>query len=363
MVQVTLTGVSKKYGDVPAVEKLDLLVRDREFLTILGPSGGGKSTTLRLIAGLETPDEGDIHIDDLRINELPPRDRNMTMVFQNYALFPHMTAEDNIAFPLVVKHTPKEEVEKRVKEVSSLLKISHLLKRKPKEMSGGEQQRVALGRAIVKKPNVFLMDEPLSNLDAALRTEMRVELKRLQKQLQTTLIYVTHDQTEALSMADRIAVIKDGKLLQIGSPEEIYNQPADAWIASFIGNPPMNLISCTLARNNDRTTLHAAENCVLEIPKSLISKLTDLEIGAKLKLGVRPEDIEIGAKGAMLFCEAEIYLLESTGDSTVIDFKMGDSIVKLKTKAGYKAKIGERAQLVFTGSKMVLFDAETGRAL
>ena len=340
MVQVRLTGVSKKYGDVPAVEKLDLLVRDREFLTILGPSGGGKSTTLRLIAGLETPDEGDIHIDDLRINELPPRDRNMTMVFQNYALFPHMTAEANIAFPLVVKHTPKEEVEKRVKEVSSLLKISHLLKRKPKEMSGGEQQRVALGRAIVKKPNVFL-----------------------QKQLQTTLIYVTHDQTEALSMADRIAVIKDGKLLQIGSPEEIYNQPADAWIASFIGNPPMNLISCTLARNNDRTTLHAAEDCVLEIPKSLISKLTDLEIGAKLKLGVRPEDIEIGSKGATLFCEAEIYLLESTGDSTVIDFKMGDSIVKLKTKAGYKAKIGERAQLVFTGSKMLLFDAETGRAL
>ncbi len=363
MVQVRLTGVSKKYGDVPAVEKLDLLVRDREFLTILGPSGGGKTTTLRLIAGLETPDEGDIHIDDLRINELPPRDRNMTMVFQNYALFPHMTAEDNIAFPLTVKRTPKEEVKKRVEEVASLLKISHLLRRKPREMSGGEQQRVALGRAIVKKPDVFLMDEPLSNLDAALRTEMRTELKRLQKELQTTLIYVTHDQTEALSMADRIAVIKDGRLLQIASPEEIYNKPADAWIASFIGNPPMNLISCILSRNNGRPTLHLTGDSVLEIPESLTSKLSDLEVGTKLKLGVRPEDIEIGSKGVTPSCEAEIFLLESTGDSTVIDFKLGDSIVKLKTKAGYKAKIGERAQLVFTESKMALFDAETGRAL
>ena len=210
MVEVRLTGVSKKYDDVPAVQNLSLTVKDKEFLTVLGPSGGGKSTTLRLIAGLETPTEGEIYLNQKQVNEVPPQDRNMTMVFQNYALFPHMTARDNITFPLTIRKTPRSEVDSRLQEVTKLLKITHLLDRKPGELSGGEQQRVALGRAIIRKPDVFLMDEPLSNLDASLRAEMRTELKRLQKELQTTLVYVTHDQTEAMSMADRIAVIKDG---------------------------------------------------------------------------------------------------------------------------------------------------------
>ena len=272
-----------------------------------------------------------------------------------------MTARDNITFPLTIRKTPRSEVDSRLQEVTKLLKITHLLDRKPGELSGGEQQRVALGRAIIRKPDVFLMDEPLSNLDASLRAEMRTELKRLQKELQTTLVYVTHDQTEAMSMADRIAVIKDGGLLQLGTPDEIYNNPATAWIGSFIGNPPMNLIDCTVS--DDGKLILAGGACTLDIPNSLSSKTGKLRKGSRLKLGVRPEDIEIQEQPSDLSCQAEVYLLESLGDSVLVDFKLGEVIVKVKTKAGYEVKIGKNGYLKFNETKIILFDSKTDKSL
>ena len=249
MVSVSLKNVTKRFGNVAAIEGVNLEINDKEFLSILGPSGGGKTTLLRLIAGLEVPTEGEVYFDDKLVNGVPPRDRNISLVFQNYALFPHLTAFHNIAFPLAVRKTPKQDIDKRVKEVEELLGIQHILDRKPRELSGGEQQRVALGRAIVRQPDVLLMDEPLSSIDASMRIAMRTELKKLQKTLVTTLVYVTHDQTEAMTMADRIAVLRNGKLVQIDAPQAIYDSPKDSWVASFIGNPPMNLIPATMLSN------------------------------------------------------------------------------------------------------------------
>jgi len=250
MARVELRNVTKKFGKVVAVDRASLVVDDKEFFSLLGPSGCGKTTLLRIIAGLEFPDEGDVLIDDRVVTRLPPKDRDVAMVFQNYALYPHMTAFDNIAFPLAVRrrelNLSKDEIRKRVVEVARLLNIEELLKRYPSQLSGGEQQRVALARALVRRPKVWLLDEPLSNLDAKLRIIMRSELKKLQKTLGITTIYVTHDQVEAMSMADRIAVMNKGRVLQVGTPDELYHKPADTFVATFIGAPPMNLIPCVL---------------------------------------------------------------------------------------------------------------------
>lgn len=350
------------YGDVVAVQDLNLSIDNMEFLTILGPSGGGKSTALRLIAGLEEPTSGEVQFDGGSVNGVLPRDRNVAMVFQNFALFPHMSVFDNIAFPLAIRKAPRDKIDAEVARVAKLLKIPHLLNRKPKELSGGEQQRVALGRAIIRKPSIFLMDEPLSNLDAALRSAMRTELKRLQKELQTTLVYVTHDQTEAMTMADRIAVIKDGKLLQIGTPEEIYNSPATAWVGGFIGSPPMNLIEVTTGLENGHPVLVTSSGSI-SIPSALSSKTGKVEKGTKMLLGVRPEDIKIEGIGQGLTLEVEVYLLESLGDSTIVDLKVGDAIIKAKTSAGFRAEIGKMVSIRLDENRISLFDAKTEQAL
>lgn len=357
MVRVVLKGVSKAYGEVSAIDNVNLVIEDKEFITILGPSGGGKTTLLRLVAGLEMPDKGEIYFGDKLVNEITARDRNISMVFQSYALFPHMTVRDNIGFPLTIRNTPKDGVNKRVQEVAGLLGISHLLDRKPKQLSGGEQQRVALGRAIIRNPEVFLMDEPLSSVDASMRIAMRTELKKLQKTLGTTLIYVTHDQTEAMTMADKIAVIRNGRLVQIDSPDLIYNSPRDAWVASFIGNPPMNLIPATYA-NTGKVQLDGVQ-ASMAAPKS-----KSLTAGAKLHIGVRPEDIEVSRQqNDSKSFQAEVYLLESLGDSTIVDVKLGNSIVKVREKPGFKAQVGDKVFIKFNESKVAIFDAQSGAAI
>ena len=249
MSKVKVVNLVKKFDKTVAVDGISFDVKDGEFIVLLGPSGCGKTTTLRCIAGLETPDEGEIYIDDKLVNDLPPKDRDVAMVFQSYALYPHMTVYGNLAFPLKMRKLPKDEIDKKVKEVAKLLNIDHLLDRKPRQLSGGEMQRVALGRALVRTPRVFLMDEPLSNLDAKLRVYMRAELKKLQRDLKITTIYVTHDQAEAMAMADRIAVMNKGKILQYSEPHDVYEKPANLFVAGFIGSPPMNFIKASIVEN------------------------------------------------------------------------------------------------------------------
>jgi len=356
MVSVVLKDVTKRYGNVTALEGANLEIKDKEFLTILGPSGGGKTTFLRLLAGVETPTGGEIYFGDKPMNDVPPRDRNISMVFQNYALFPHMSVFDNIAFPLTVRNTPKDEVDRRVKEVAGLLSISNLLDRKIRQLSGGEQQRVALGRAIVRQPDVFLMDEPLSSVDASMRIAMRTELKKLQKTLGTTLIYVTHDQTEAMTMADRIAVMKNGKIVQVDSPQVVYDAPKDSWVASFIGNPPMNLIPGSFISKGQ------IELSGVQPPITVKSLKGDgLVAGAKVQLGIRPEDVEVGfSPKDGIVCRAEVYLLESLGDSTIVDIKVGNSIVKAREKSDFTAQVGDKVFVKFNERKMTVFDGSTG---
>jgi len=360
MVSVSLKNVTKRFGDIAAVEGVNLEVKDKEFLSILGPSGGGKTTLLRLIAGLEVPTEGEIYFGDKLVNGVLPRDRNISLVFQNYALFPHLTAFDNIAFPLTVRKTPKPEIDKRVKEVAELLGIRHLLDRKPKQLSGGEQQRVALARAIVRQPDVFLMDEPLSSVDASMRIAMRTELKKLQKNLGTTLVYVTHDQTEAMTMADKIAVIRNGKFVQIDSPQTIYDSPRESWVASFIGNPPMNLIPATWL-SNGQLELSGVRP---PITVKALSKKDGLSAGKKVHVGIRPEDIEVSAAQADgAVCKGEVYLLESLGDSMIVDIKVGNSIIRAREKVNFRAQIGDQVFVRFDGRRLALFDLDTGAAI
>ncbi|MEE6246120.1 MAG: ABC transporter ATP-binding protein, partial [Thermoproteota archaeon] len=284
MVNIKLENVSKKYGEVDAVNDLTLDIHDGEFLTILGPSGCGKSTIIRMIAGLEEVTSGKVLFDKEIVNEKLPRDRNISMVFQNYALFPHMTVSENIGFPLFAQKKPDDEINNAVNKTSDLLKIKHLLTRKPNELSGGEKQRVALGRAIAKQPSIYLMDEPLSNIDTSLRNDLRAEITQLQKKLKTTLVYVTHDQQEALSMSDRIAVLKDGKVIQVGTPEEIYNHPKTTWIGSFIGNPPMNFLNCKISGSD----IVVSDSLKFSIDGNVGQKISNK---SNIVVGIRPEDI------------------------------------------------------------------------
>src|ERR671932_193387 len=246
MAGVLLDHVTKKYGEVTAVTDLNVQIQDREFLVLVGPSGCGKSTALRMVAGLEEITGGDIYIGDRRVNDVAPKDRDIAMVFQSYALYPHMTVYDNLAFGLKLRHTPKAEIDRRVKEAAEILGLQNLLARKPKQLSGGQRQRVAVGRAIVREPQVFLMDEPLSNLDAKMRVQTRAEISKLHLRLQTTMVYVTHDQVEAMTMGDRIAVMKDGLLQQVDTPRNIFNNPVNMFVAGFIGTPPMNMLPLTV---------------------------------------------------------------------------------------------------------------------
>jgi len=359
LVSVRLKNLTKRFGDNPAVNNLSLEAKDRELLVLLGPSGCGKTTTLRCVAGLESPDEGEIYIGDTLVNDLPPKDRDIAMVFQSYALYPHMKVSENIGFPLKMQKLPKDAIEKKVKETAELLRISHLLDRRPKHISGGEAQRAALGRAIIRDPKVFLMDEPLSNLDAKLRLYMRAELKRLQKELEITTIYVTHDQVEAMTMADNIAIMNLGVLKQLGNAKEIFEHPENLFVATFIGSPPMNVIDCTFTEKNDSYFLDCG-SFTLQIEDYLGKAITEKATSSELVLGVRPEDMYLGNKKSVdNFAKAEVYVLEPLGSEVIVDLKIEENIVKVRTTSDFSISVGERVWVGFNKEKIYIFDKGT----
>ena len=357
-----MLNLVKRFDRTVAVDGVSLDISDGSFVVLLGPSGCGKTTTLRCIAGLETPDEGEIYIDDRLVNDIPPKDRDIAMVFQNYALYPHMSVYDNLAFPLKMRKYPKNEIDKRVREVAKLLNIEQHLSKKPRQLSGGEQQRVALGRAIIRRPKAFLMDEPLSNLDAKLRLYMRAELKKLQKDLGITTIYVTHDQAEAMAMADKIAVMNKGKVLQYDTPENIYNLPSSIFVAGFIGSPPMNLLKGTLNRKNGDFIVDVGsfKYKMRNAPSEVLEKYE----GNEVVLGFRPEDMSLHVdKVADYDFEAEIFVVEPMGSNILVDLKVGDAL--LKCVAPRDAKIGETGKIwVKLNEKQVhLFDGKTEKLI
>jgi len=362
LARVSVKNLVKRFGSYAAVNNVSLDINDKEFMVLLGPSGCGKTTTLRCIAGLEIPDSGDIYIADTPVTDLPPKDRDIAMVFQSYALYPHMSVFDNMAFPLKMRKMPKPDIQKQVKETAELLRLEHLLDRKPKQISGGEAQRVALGRAIVRHPKVFLFDEPLSNLDAKLRVYMRAELKRLQKELATTTIYVTHDQVEAMTMADRIALMDSGVLRQLSTPSEVYNKPSNLFTAGFIGSPPMNLFDCSLTDANGQYALDAGEfKYGLEEDAYRIVK--NQATSSELVLGVRPEDINVQENVAEETTRAEVYVVEPLGSENVIDMKIGTFLVKALAPPSLVFDIGHQVYITFKKEKTHIFDKKTGNAV
>jgi len=291
MADVALRKVVKRYDDVEAVRGIDLDIADHEFIVLVGPSGCGKSTTLRMIAGLEDISDGDIMIGGDVVNDVPPKDRDIAMVFQNYALYPHMTVAENMSFGLRLKHYPKAEIKARVTEAARLLDITDLIDRKPKQLSGGQRQRVAMGRAIVRNPKVFLFDEPLSNLDAKLRVQMRIEIKKVHQKVRTTTVYVTHDQVEAMTLADRVVVMNHGRIEQIGTPNDLYHHPATRFVAGFIGSPAMNFLACRLEEAGDRLNIRLSDRLALPLPPVRAARYRAIPRSERLLLGIRPEHI------------------------------------------------------------------------
>ncbi|MFQ5821293.1 MAG: ABC transporter ATP-binding protein [Candidatus Heimdallarchaeota archaeon] len=361
MARVVVKNLIKRFGKTIAVKNLNLNAKDGEFVVILGPSGCGKTTTLRCIAGLETPDEGEIWIGGTLVNYLSPRDRDVAMVFQSYALYPHMATYDNLAFPLKMRKVPRRKIDVKVKKVAQMLGIRELLDRKPTQLSGGQQQRVALGAAIIREPKLFLMDEPLSNIDAKLRVHMRAEIKKLQKDLGVTTIYVTHDQIEAMSMADRIAVMDMGELQQVSSPDELYHNPATSFVAGFIGSPPMNLIDCSFIEKNGRAFLDAGEFAIDVSDLGYVLKTT--AIGSELVLGVRPENIlilqgETKGKGDFI---ASVYAIEPLGLDTIATVRKGDKLLRIRAPSDFRASIGEEVGVLLDKQRVHIFDAKTGK--
>ena len=363
MAEIKIDHLFKRYSpDTPlAVDDVNMTIADGEFLVLLGPSGCGKTTTLRCVAGLEHQTDGNIYIGDQLVNGLPAGDRDIAFVFQFYALYPHMNAFDNIAFPLRAQKVPKDEVTKRVLAVAKLLKIEHLLRRKPAGLPSGEQQRIALGRAIIRRPQVFLMDEPLTNLDATLRIDMRAELKHLQADLQTTMIYVTHDQTEAMSMADRIAIMNQGVLQQIDDPLTVYNHPATLFVAGFIGSPPMNFINCKLAHKglvneSGRITLSEAQVKDLRVRAAKALK-------TELVLGIRAEDISMSTAVSDDNIRGQVIVRESLGDEFIYTVEMDDHLIQAKTEPTFLLDPGDHVSLTFDPNRIHLFDAQTEKAL
>ena len=360
MAAISLQDVGKRFGRTEAVRNVSFDIRDGEFAVFVGPSGCGKSTMLRLIAGLEDASNGRIAFDGKDVTSLPPADRGIAMVFQSYALYPHMNVYDNMAFGLKLAKTDRQSIDQRVRETARILQIEHLLERKPRELSGGQRQRVAIGRAIVRKPRVYLFDEPLSNLDAALRVQMRIELKRLHRQLGTTMIYVTHDQVEAMTLADRIIVLNEGRVEQIGAPLELYHHPHNLFVAGFIGSPKMNFLPCTVtAIDAKQVTLSLSSG------HSIIAAVSDtarLHPQAKVTLGLRPEDLtdSIAEKGQL---EGEVIALEHLGAETYAYLACGnDEPLVIKSAGDSAIKIGQRVPVAVPPKACYLFD-ETGAEL
>jgi ABC-type sugar transport system ATPase subunit len=369
---LSIRNLTKRYGNLTALENFSLEIDSGEFMVLLGPSGCGKTTVLRCIAGLTDISSGEIYIGDEIVNKLPPKDRDVAMVFQNYSLYPHMNVYDNIAFPLKMRKTDKNQINDRVQEIASLLNINNLLKRRPKEISGGQMQRVALGRALVREPKVFLMDEPLSNLDAKLRTEMRIEIKKLQKKVAITTLYITHDQAEAMSMADNVAIMEAGKMLQLGSPQKVYNEPANQFVGSFIGNPPMNFLKFRVVR--DKYMFLKPDNgdsdknynkSMVQVP-AVLSTIIDRTREENIVLGIRPKDITVlrnneGFDGLKL--KGEVTYIELFGDDSVAELKLGQASLKISNVASRidDLIIGKEAALGVKYDKINLFTSSGER--
>lgn len=343
--RLRLKGIEKHYGLVRALETIDLEIRSSEFFALLGPSGSGKTTTLRLIAGLESPSAGRILFDDRDVTDLGPGERDIAMVFQSYALYPHMTVADNIAFPLRMSRTPKTNIAGLVREAAQRVRIDHLLDRRPGQLSGGQQQRCALARAIVRKPRLFLLDEPLSNLDAKLRLETRVELKSLQRNLNVTAVYVTHDQEEAMTLADRMAVFMDGRIVQVGAPAEVFERPATLAVAGFIGSPSMNLVPARF------------DGAVVRIGDAIIP--CDIRLSGpprEIVLGVRPGDMAPDGQGV----PAEVYVSELLGETTIVNLKIGDTLAKMRVNGRGSFRDGEQIRLRFDRKRLHFFECDSG---
>jgi multiple sugar transport system ATP-binding protein len=353
MAGLILKNVWKKFGSVTAVKALDLEIRDREFVSFLGPSGCGKTTTLNMIAGLETPTEGEILMEGVDLTKVPPRLRNLAMVFQGYALYPHMTVADNIAFALRVRNMDRAEIDKRVANAAEKLELKEVLGRYPRQLSGGQRQRVALGRAFVRDPHVFLLDEPLSNLDAVLRVQTRVELKRLFADLDTTAIYVTHDQAEAMTMSDRIAVFRHGVLQQFATPLEIYRNPSNKFVATLVGSPPMSVVEAVLDDNHALRVLGAA----IHLPERTASKLKP---GTTYDLGLRAEDLLLAPDGEL---KLRIDLIEHLGSATIVHLSSPGGRIIAQSTPTESAKAGDLASVRIDPEMLYIFDRDSGAAI
>jgi len=362
MASISFRNVSKIYSKgEKAVDNITLDIIDREFLVLVGPSGCGKSTTLRMIAGLESIEEGDLFIGEKRVNDLPPKDRDISIVFQNYALYPHMTAYENLAFGLKIKKVPKKEIHERVTAAAKILEITDLLQRKPKEMSGGQRQRIAIGRAIVRDPKVFLFDEPLSNLDAKLRGMMRIEISRLHKQLNTTMVYVTHDQIEAMTLGDRIVVMDKGKIQQIGTPSEVYQKPQNLFVAGFIGSPPMNMVSGSIQQQGDSITFVNKE-LDIDIPISDSHALRNY-CSKEVTLGFRPEDMiiqGIGISTEVADIKGTIRFVEKLGHENFAFIELGKNQIVARVSPDANPNPDENILFSIKREKMHFFDIESG---
>lgn len=356
MTNVVLEHLNKRFGNVDAVKDLSLEVEDGKFVCFLGPSGCGKTTTLRMIVGLEKPDTGNISIGGKLVNDLDPAERNIAMVFQFYAMYPGATVRENLAFPLEQRKIPKEEIRRRVKETAEILRIDHLLDKVATKLTSGEKQRVAIGRAVVRRPQVYLMDEPLTNLDAGLRAVMRAELKRLQHELKQTMIYVTHDQLEGMTMADKIAIMNQGSVLQYDTPENIYNRPGNLFVAGFVGSPTMNLVDCNLVRSDGKILLDFP-SFKMEVPSNIAGYIGENVSTTELVLGIRPQDIEVStAKRTSDSIEAIVDMKELTGYRIIIDAKTDGVIWQVETRRPLSVEIGQKIWLTIVKDRMHLFE-------
>lgn len=377
MAQVQYQNVSKYYGDVTALHDFSLTIGNQEFVTLVGPSGCGKTTTLNVTAGLDEPSAGQIFIDRELMNDVPPSERNISMVFQSYALYPHKTVRDNIGFGLKVRRKARSEIERRVREAAELLEIDHLLDRKPRELSGGQRQRVALGRAITRQPKLFLLDEPLSSLDAKLRLQMRAELRRLFKRVQGTVLYVTHDQAEAMTMSDRVVVMNEGLVQQIGTPVNIYDRPKNDFVANFFGSPAMNFVKCALVQNETDIVVQVDDHHwsipLLSETEPIYARLMAhrSRLYGVVRLGIRPEDVTLEPLGQIdgqnyqhsYSLPCEVSLIEPMGPMNVVLVNVGKQQIRATTEPYLRFKLGEIARLCFDPAKIHFFDIKNGRNL
>jgi multiple sugar transport system ATP-binding protein len=365
MASVTFQNVEKKFGDLTIIKGLDITVEDKEFLVLVGPSGCGKTTALRLLAGLEEITSGEIKIGDRVVNDVAPKDRDIAMVFQSYALYPHLSVYDNMAFGLKLRKTPKEDIKRRVNEAADILGIQDLLLRKPRQLSGGQRQRVAVGRAIVREPKVFLFDEPLSNLDAKLRVQMRAEISKLHQRLKTTFIYVTHDQTEAMTMASRIAVINKGNLQQLDTPQNLYDHPNNLFVAGFIGSPAMNFFPAKIVKEGNNFFVDT-EDFKVQIPDSLAAPFKGMD-GKKVIFGIRPENIHDPEFAPQNIhgekVSSKVDVTELMGNETLLYLVCGKNTYVGRVDPRSHLRVGNQAQFIFDMDKFHIFDADTEQAI